>query len=424
MRFDRLTALLRLACGLAVVAGLASCGGGGDAPDGRAPGDAGTAAAASGGGETSETLALGEWEAQIAEEQGIAAARPLFVKEVEHLRAYADKQSADVTLDRPMPTSSMLRDIESVVRWWALSEARAIRSGEAPADFERRIWSPIFEAGTRASRELAELDDRWVAARQELVTTKDPQTGEPTVDPQKLAKYEKVLRELRPSLLSGRNQLFLDLAGLAKVAGRPDLVKKVFQTFREQRRGFEDEKAFALYRPDATTSEEFAAYLNDRRNLNMTLEEQYYGPPPGQPQPQPKPAPPAEPAVAEVPVTEEEKKAIREFIEALTRSMRSGWGPDTASYFLTPEMAAKAMAGHAAQAKTEKLAVWTDFDFSKARYDYSRTTAGGPVQVVVAGGTGTMIVDGRPKTVPFSNSLSVVFVDGQPKLTTEGDRAR
>ncbi len=194
-------------------------------------------------------------------------------------------------------TSLLLRQRQaglllSIVQAWSTGEVGiVVRAGRADPDFEKGAWQPMFNAMTAGFVAWDEL----VAVRPRI---------EAMLSDAERARYQGVLQTLQP--LTFRLPLGEQLALLAKLAGRADLVGQVFEFYGGK-----------LGRYDSVEQ-----FMGAKQILPDHL-----APPASRP---------ATPATRPAPVSPAEERAVRDTIERYWQAVESGDYDTISGLFMTP----------------------------------------------------------------------------------------
>jgi len=301
---------------------------------------------------------------------------------------------------------------------WAYSEAEAIyRGAPVPDDFDEAIWKPLFEAATKSRTAFVDAIDK-------LEQWQDAGFPEDAYDQEidKLLRSREVSEEKQKELRQRIRQnlrdnfehqlvvakhgkqftegLFLELANLAKIAKRPDLVKQVYKAYDAPLPKWTvPEGGYYERIGELASAEEFLEY--DHRAL---FEKKYGVPPP----PQPEPPPPD----SKFPVTEKEQKAIKELFKTLGDAVVAEDVEKVLSLYVGDLDKTKSNLTH----DLSNIKMFS-YDMSKAQFKFFRDEKDGPVRVEVTDLIVDQEISGKREKTTTGRSLKiVVFVDGNPKI--------
>jgi len=316
--------------------------------------------------------------AKIAETKGILAAREGYRAEVERCRS-ALPQPKDWMTIRDARIGQLA--VGGLVEWsaeWARVESRgAYRAGKVDDAWEKEAWRPMYSAAQDAVPHLAAVRRRCA----ELASTADAEDVE---------WAERLLNSVNRGMDNSMRNLVYELAVLARVADRKDLLAELLEEFGPLQ--ISESKQCA----DAD-----AVFRNwyDLKNLVGIYE--------------PAPPPPPRPRLSG-----EQEARIRRMIEdfyaagvARDRGRMQSFfaGPEDAEYFFTvlPE-----------PDDGELLSC----DLTDARMTFT-VNEDGTVDVAIENFTVTELKDGKTVTSVGRDSMRVVLDGGQPKITRgEGTR--
>ncbi len=331
------------------------------------------------------------------QKEGLEKIRPVFAKILEdHLSEFKD--AWEQSEYRMQAVSHTALQTMGWVECWALTESYAIYNGEpVPENFDTAIWKPMLVALKEARPEYLKALKKMEESREKQVMIFNTKTGKKEVDPKKSKLFERDLANIRA--YSDQAFYFLELARLAKVANRPDLVKQVFDAYDADMTMKDDHGNKPRKK---VTLKEFLAF--DHKAIFKEM----YG---KRVETIRKSSPPQLPKNV---ITEAEKTAIRKLHSEVNRAIITQDRKKLIGFCWNPSKEAIVKLD-----KLLKNETVHSIDISKTKYQFVRTQPEGPVTVKSSNysmeSTGHR-AGSKPKKVTAAWNVKVMFVNGTPKI--------
>ena len=338
----------------------------------------------------------------------LSAARQLARRYLTEGRQQIDKQKDIKHLRAAKWQEKVIRYQYGYAASWArLETTRIYRLGKVDPAFETAAWKPLLECAQHSDKSYAALLSVYKQQRERLVANPDlPALSVlPKGHRSPTKAYEYLSRQAIAHWPGYRSLLYVQLAELAKIARRPDLLKQVF-TANQGRLRY---KVPSPGKPREWITRDFkspAAFLAYRH----PFESQYGETPWIVPPPPPPPLP-------DVAVTKEEQRKIRKLVDNFwaARVRR-----DLKAFLALFD-------GDRRRLKPlfeDEMAVYRElsYDMTRATFKFSRARSGDPVKVRVQNVMIERIVGrkgykGRHRYKgPVGNLMDVVFINGEPKI--------
>lgn len=307
-----------------------------------------------------------------AEREGILAVRKHYRDQIDKLVAKLDKQNK-------LDSLAEFRQCLMTVGWlfdyslsWAYVEARAIRrSGNVSSEVVPEVFEPMLRAARVADGKFTHLQTVALSLRM-------------TAAPEELKRYKSVLDSV-DSLKLSREVMAERIATLAKLAGDRDLVVRAFDALGGRVRSFRSANEFLANPPDFD------------RILKIA---------PTAPKAEPKKVPEL------LPLTPEEKEAIRDLIQRLGDAVVAKNSMRVAELFEDSNAARKFVA----RLQESRL---TSFDLSNASFRFERISMN-VVLVHVEGVSTTKQKDGRDVKSIGRKTYRIILRDEQAMMQQVG----
>lgn len=332
---------------------------------------------------------------------GLKKVRPTFAKLVAHHLSQIKYAQERPYGDKIQAASRAALQTMSWVECWSLTESHAIYNGEpVPEDFDAAIWKPMIVALKEARPEYLKALKKMEESREERVIILNTKTGKKEIDSKKLKLFKRNLERMR--IYSDSSVFFLELARLAKVAKRPDLVKEVFNAYHDKMitRNYYGRKS--RKKVIFASAKQFLAF--DHKAIFKEL----YG---KRVELVPKPLSPPLPKNV---ITEAEKTAIRKFHHEVNKAIITQDRKKLIGFFWNPSKEAIALLD-----KLLKKETIHSIDISKTKYQFFRAKPKGAITV----NSSNYLIEStshragsKPQKVTTAWNVKVIFVNENPKI--------